>query len=522
MSSLRLEDQLKSLGQPRVLVVGDLILDRYISGEVRRISPEAPIPVLAAETSEHRLGGAGNVAVNLASMEAFVHVVGVVGDDRPGGMVEQILAQHGIGADLVADESKVTIQKSRMLSGVHQMLRVDWEDPRAIDGDVLQTVRDHVEKRLAQTDVVVLSDYGKGTLPPDLLAVILAAARAQGVPVLVDPKGADYLRYKGATLLTPNLREAEVAVGCVLDTDEAIVEAGNRLKEQVQIDKIVITLGPRGIYFRDADRGGQRGLEGRIPTVARAVYDVTGAGDTVVAVLAMCMAEGWELEPAVDLANHAAGIVVAKLGAHSVKRSELLDSLREPPAAEAPIQVPEAAHPKRLDSSNLEEQVAIWKRADRRVVFTNGCFDVLHAGHVQYLGFARSQGDVLLVGVNSDASIKRLKGEGRPIHPLGDRMSVLAALEMVDGVVAFDEDTPLDLIEQITPDVLVKGEDWAEKGVVGREWVESHGGQVILAPLLEGRSTSAVIDSVLRSAIQPVGGDHPPAGPSGSEGSGAD
>ncbi|HIF41657.1 MAG TPA: D-glycero-beta-D-manno-heptose-7-phosphate kinase [Planctomycetes bacterium] len=522
MSPLRLEDQLKSLGQPRVLVVGDLILDRYVSGEVRRISPEAPIPVLAAESSEHRLGGAGNVAVNLASMEARVHVVGVVGADRPGGMVEQILAQHGIGADLVADESKVTIQKSRMLSGVHQMLRVDWEDPTAIEGEVLQAVRAHVEKRLVETDVVVLSDYGKGTLPPELLAVILAAARAQGVSVLIDPKGADYSRYKGATLLTPNLREAEVAVGNVLDSDEAIVEAGNRLKELVEVDKVVITLGPRGIYFRDADRDGQRGPEGRIPTVARAVYDVTGAGDTVVAVLAMCMAEGWDLEPAVDLANHAAGIVVAKLGAHSVERTELLDSLRQPRGADVPVQVPEAAHPKRLDPSNLEEQVAIWKKADRRVVFTNGCFDVLHAGHVQYLGFARSQGDVLLVGVNSDASIKRLKGEGRPLHSLGDRMSVLAALEMVDGVVAFDEDTPLDLIKQVTPDVLVKGEDWAQKGVVGREWVESHGGQVILAPLLEGRSTSAVIESVLRNASQPVGGDSPPAGASGPAGSGSD
>jgi len=499
-----------------------LILDRYVSGEVRRISPEAPIPVLAAESSEHRLGGAGNVAVNLASMEARVHVVGVVGADRPGGMVEQILAQHGIGADLVADESKVTIQKSRMLSGVHQMLRVDWEDPTAIEGEVLQAVRAHVEKRLVETDVVVLSDYGKGTLPPELLAVILAAARAQGVSVLIDPKGADYSRYKGATLLTPNLREAEVAVGNVLDSDEAIVEAGNRLKELVEIDKVVITLGPRGIYFRDADRDGQRGPEGRIPTVARAVYDVTGAGDTVVAVLAMCMAEGWDLEPAVDLANHAAGIVVAKLGAHSVERTELLDSLRQPRGADVPVQVPEAAHPKRLDPSNLEEQVAIWKKADRRVVFTNGCFDVLHAGHVQYLGFARSQGDVLLVGVNSDASIKRLKGEGRPLHSLGDRMSVLAALEMVDGVVAFDEDTPLDLIKQVTPDVLVKGEDWAQKGVVGREWVESHGGQVILAPLLEGRSTSAVIESVLRNASQPVGGDSPPAGASGPAGSGSD
>ena len=522
MSSLSLEDQLKSLGQPRVLVVGDLILDRYVSGAVRRISPEAPIPVLAAESSEHRLGGAGNVAVNLASMEARVHVVGVVGDDRPGGMIKDVLAQQGIGADLVADKSKPTIQKSRMLSGVHQMLRVDWEDPRPIDGDVLQEIRGHVENRLAQSDVVVLSDYGKGTLPPDLLIVILAAARAQGVPVLVDPKGADYSRYKGATLLTPNLREAEVAVGCVLDSDEAIVEAGNRLKEQVQIDKVVITLGPRGIYFRDADRGGERGPEGRIPTVARAVYDVTGAGDTVVAILAMCIAEGWDLELAVDLANHAAGIVVAKLGAHSVQRAELLDSLREPPVADVPLRVPEAAHPKRLDPSNLAEQVALWKRADLRIVFTNGCFDVLHAGHVQYLRFARSQGDVLLVGVNSDASIKRLKGEGRPLHPLGDRLSVLAALEMVNGVIDFDEDTPLDLIKLVTPNVLVKGEDWADKGVVGREWVESHGGQVILAPLLEGRSTSAVIESVLRSATQSVGGDPPAAGTPGSGGSGAD
>jgi D-beta-D-heptose 7-phosphate kinase/D-beta-D-heptose 1-phosphate adenosyltransferase len=515
MSHLRLEKQLKSLGRPRVLVVGDLILDRYVSGEVRRISPEAPIPVLAAESSEYRLGGAGNVAVNLATMEARVQVVGVVGSDRPAGIMEGIFGDLGIRADLVPDSSKPTVQKSRMLSGVHQMLRVDWEDTRPIEGAVLQSVRECVEKNLAETDILVLSDYGKGTLPPGLLRSILTAAQAQGVPVVVDPKGADYSRYRGATLLTPNRREAEVAVGCALDSDEAIVEAGNRLKEQVQVDKVVITLGPRGIYFRDGDRDGQRGPEGRIPTMARAVYDVTGAGDTVVALLAICLAEGWDLEPAVDLANHAAGIVVAKLGAHSVRRSELLARLREPPPDDGPIQVLGQTHPKQLDPSNLKGLIEAWKSAQHRVVFTNGCFDVLHAGHVQYLRFARSQGDVLLVGVNSDASVARLKGEGRPIHSLADRMSVLAALEMVDGVVSFDTDTPLDLVEQVTPDVLIKGEDWGDRGVVGREWVESHGGKVILAPLLEGRSTSAVIESLLRGAAQPVES-------SGSEGGGAD
>ncbi len=502
-----LHQTLQEIGQPRVLVVGDLILDRYVSGEVRRISPEAPIPVLAAKTIEHRLGGGGNVAVNLARMGAHVKVLGCVGEDRPGATMRQVFADRGIENSLVVDASKPTIQKSRILSGVQQMLRVDWEDDRDVSGPILEELQEQALLHLEQCDAVVLSDYGKGTLPPVLLQAIIVAARAKNVPVLVDPKGVDYSRYRGATLITPNQREAELALGQELESEESIQWAGDALIDQLQLDNVVITLGARGIYYRlraeasqtsePSEGAGSGRIEGTIPAVARAVFDVTGAGDTVVAHLALYLAAGVALPTAVALANHAAGIVVGKLGAHSVSPVELAQAIATPVALAASSSEPGAAVPKQFGLVQAQELVATWRGSGRRVVFTNGCFDVLHAGHVQYLRFAASQGDVLIVGVNSDASIRRLKGPERPIHPLGDRLGVLSALEMVDVVIAFEEDTPLTLIEGLTPDVLVKGEDWADKGVVGREWVESHGGEVVLAPLLEGRSTTSVIESVL-------------------------
>ena len=483
----QLRDVLMGLGRPRVVIIGDLSLDRYVTGDVTRISPEAPIPVLTARSLELRLGGAGNVAANLRAMEADVDVLGVVGDDGHGRAMREMLEAAGIGAlGIVIDPTRPTIEKTRMMSGVQQMLRVDHEDARALDGNALEQALRRVPEAIAKADAVVLSDYGKGYLTDRILRVAIDAARAKGIPVLVDPKGADFTRYRGATLVTPNRKEAETALGRRIPTFADLPSAADELIARAALDLIVITLGADGIYFRTSDAGGQPTplQEGRIPTAARAVFDVVGAGDTVVAHLALYLALRLPLPVAVSLANHAAGIVVGRLGTASVTRAELRDRLEE--------HMPHTG--KVLTRASVGGAIERWRRDGKRIVFTNGCFDVLHAGHVEYLRFARSRGDALIVGVNEDESVRRLKGPTRPVNTLADRMTVLSALEVVDAVVPFGEDTPRALIEQITPHVLVKGEDYSDKVVVGREWVEAHGGQVVLAPFLAGRSTTTILE----------------------------
>lgn len=476
---------LEGVGRPRVVIVGDLIIDKYVSGEVSRISPEAPIPVLAAQRSELRLGGAGNVAANLRAMDAAVDVVGVVGDDGHGRAMRELLEAGSIGTGgLVVDGTRPTIEKTRMMSGVQQMLRVDWEDVRPLDGAALSHALETIPRALEGADAVVLSDYGKGMLTPAVLELAIAEGRRRGLPVLVDPKGSDFSRYRGATLITPNRKEAEGALGRRIASLDELPAAADELIRAADLELAVITLSADGIYFRTGPRHAGPRVEGRIPTHARAVFDVTGAGDTVVAHLAFHLGARVDIEAAVSLANHAAGIVVAKLGTHSVSREELVDRLQQGLPHEGKI-VPRAG---------IGAVVEGLRRDGKRVVFTNGCFDVLHAGHVNYLRFARSKGDALVVGVNDDASVARLKGPTRPVNGLEDRMEVLAALEVVDAVVPFHEDTPKALVEQVSPDVLVKGEDYKDKEVVGAEWVEAHGGQVVLAPLLQGRSTTGILE----------------------------
>ena len=479
VQNARYRAALEALGTPRVLILGDLILDRYISGSVQRISPEAPIPVLAAERREERLGGAGNVAANLRALEAEVECLGVVGDDGHGSQLTDLLESIGVEVSgVVRDAGRPTTVKTRMVSGVQQMIRIDWEQAQPIAAEVQTELVDGLEERIARADAVLLSDYGKGVLTDAVLRAAIDGARRHGKPVLVDPKGQDYARYKGATLLTPNRKEAEDALGWRIASLDDVPRAARELQELAELTCSVITLGADGIYFRDAD-----GSEARVPTMARAVFDVTGAGDTVISLLGLGLAAGVGLNEAVGLANHGAGLVVARRGAASVTRTELAFAL----GASKPVAG------KLLEDATLDAKIAGWRQSGNRIVFTNGCFDVLHAGHVQYLRFARSKGDRLVVGVNDDASVRRLKGPERPVNQLADRMEVLAALEMVDAVVAFTEDTPLELILRITPDALVKGEDWADKGVVGREHVEAHGGEVHLAPLLEGRSTTGIL-----------------------------
>lgn len=478
----KLEEALRGLRRPRIVIVGDLMLDRYVSGDVTRISPEAPIPVVAARTSESLLGGAGNVAANLRNMEAVVDLVGVIGDDEAGVELRGKLDRIDVDSSgLVVDDSRMTIRKTRLVSGVQQMMRVDWEDTRAVSAAALAQIKVQVAERLPEADAVVLSDYGKGVLTPQIITQIIGTvrgARGREIPILVDPKGADFTRYAGATLITPNRAEAQEAVGRPLPDRAAAALAAAELIDLADLDLAIITLGADGILWRTTD-----GKGGHVPAQARAVFDVTGAGDTVVAHLALYLAAGLDVSLAVRLANHAAGIVVARLGTNAVTRAELRMRLRETAGGGG----------KEVTGAELDDLLAVWREQGKRIVFTNGCFDLLHVGHVEYLRAARDEGDVLLVGVNGDESVRRLKGPERPINAVGDRMAILAALEMVDAVTLFEEDTPANLIEQVNPDVLVKGRDWADKGVVGREWVEKHGGRVVLADLVGGRSTSQML-----------------------------
>ena len=491
MSDRELLKRIEELGTPRVLIIGDLILDRYITGEVSRISPEAPIPVLAARHDEMRLGGAGNVAANLRSMEAEVEIMGVIGEDVLGERLLELLENIGVeSAGVKRISGRPTTEKTRMLGGGQQILRVDWEDSQPISDVLAEGFLVGVEARIQRAGAVILSDYGKGVLSTELLRTVIHMARRLQVPVLVDPKGTDYARYRGATLVTPNKKEAQEALGQKLDQLDQVPAAAQRLMELAELDAAVITLGPDGIYYCTKDQE-----QGRVPALARAVFDVTGAGDTVIAHLALGLAAGFSLGDSVRLANQAASLVVARRGAAAVTREELRGALGERSVREGAVLAPE----------ELASQLAEWRSMGKRIVFTNGCFDILHAGHVDYLRKARARGDVLVVGVNDDASVRRLKGDSRPVNSIEDRLVVLAALEMVDAVVPFPEDTPKRIVEEITPDVLVKGQDWENKGVVGREWVEKHGGEVYLAPLLEGRSTTSILERAQQGGAGPGG-----------------
>ncbi len=484
MSTASIDSLVERLGCSRVMVVGDLILDRYVTGDVERISPEAPIPVLAARHREDRLGGAGNVAANLRALGAEVEVIGVLGDDSKGRLLLGMLDELGVETSGCAiDPTRPTTEKTRIVGGAQQVLRVDWEDSAPIEDEIAERIVADLSERVRRARALVLSDYGKGFLSGVLMRSAIRIANEHGVPVLVDPKGDDYSRYRGAHLVTPNRKEAEEALGRGLSELDELPAAAEELIGLAELQAAVITLGPQGMFHMTRD-----GRSGHVPTLARAVFDVTGAGDTVISILAL--AAGPALDPAVQLATHGAGLVVGKRGAAAVTRAELLEG---PPSA-AP------GTGKTIDPSDLDAVLASWRSRGARVAFTNGCFDILHKGHVDYLRFARSKGDVLLVGVNDDDSVRRLKGRDRPINSLADRMEVLAALEMVDGVVSFAEDTPKEIIERVSPQILVKGEDWRDKGVVGREWVERHGGEVHLAPIVPGRSTSSILDRARRGA----------------------
>jgi D-beta-D-heptose 7-phosphate kinase / D-beta-D-heptose 1-phosphate adenosyltransferase len=473
---------LQSLNPSRIAVLGDFMVDRYVWGDAKRVSPEAPVPVVHAQREDHRLGGAGNVVANICELGATAFCLGVVGDDEAGReMLDGLQALGADSAGMVVDKARPTIQKIRIMARNQQMLRVDRETPDAISDAVAQELIQQLKESEWQT--LVLSDYGKGSLPEPVLREALAEANRRGVPALVDPKHRDFARYRGATLITPNRAEAEAACGESLGDMQELSARGEALRSHAGVEALLITLGDQGMYLLE---DGQPGLH--LATAARQVYDVTGAGDTVIAMLAVALAGGADLPESVRLSNVAAGLAVAKVGTTAVGRNELEHHLRAESSENKIITVD--------DEVGLQTALASLRREGRPVIFTNGCFDILHAGHVRYLRAARSLGDAMIVGLNDDDSVRRLKGAERPINQELDRAEVLAGLECVDLVVLFSEDTPENLIRKISPDVLVKGADYKDKGVVGAEFVHAQGGEVRLIDLVPGRSTSAIVERI--------------------------
>jgi D-beta-D-heptose 7-phosphate kinase / D-beta-D-heptose 1-phosphate adenosyltransferase len=479
-----IDQQLARLDQATVLCIGDLMLDDFVYGEVTRISPEAPAPVLAVTRSELVIGGGGNVARNLASLGAHCFFVGVVGeDDSSASLMRALAAEPLIEPHLVVDATRPTTRKVRFVSehfSTH-LLRADWELAKTISPAIEKNVIDRALALLPDVASVVLSDCAKGVLTPRVIRTVIDAARELGKPVIVDPKGKDFAIYRGATLITPNRHELSEAARRPAITDADIVSAAAELNRIVGSDAVLVTRSEEGMTFVPAS-----GSPIHVPAYPVKVRDVSGAGDTVVAVVAAMLAIEKEFEPAVRAANAAAAVVVGKRGTATLSIAELRARLL--PASSL------AAEEKIIfDWSVLDERLQEWRRRGLRIGFTNGCFDLLHRGHVTLLAQARAACDRLVVGLNDDASVRRLKGDSRPLQDVHSRAEVLAALEAVDLVAVFGEDTPLKLIERVRPQVLVKGGDYRREEVVGHDLVEAAGGETILIDLVPGHSTTALL-----------------------------
>jgi D-beta-D-heptose 7-phosphate kinase / D-beta-D-heptose 1-phosphate adenosyltransferase len=461
----------------RVLVVGDVMLDRYWSGKAARISPEAPVPVVHVKTIEDRIGGAGNVALNIAKLGAKVTLLGVIGDDDEGKAIKRLLEAEGVGCEFVVEKSARSICKLRVMAQHQQLIRIDFEDsPLKFDGDAFST---QLRRHLAEHDVLVFSDYGKGTLAN--VATHIQEAKLAGLKVLVDPKGVDYQRYAGADVITPNLAELQAVVGiCINEQD--LLEKGREFLRHHNIPTLLLTRGEAGMTLI------QEHQTHSLPAQAKDVFDVTGAGDTVIAVMALSVAIEMPLSESMYLANLAGGVVVGKLGTSTVSMVELSRAMHGERGSQYGI----------VSEDELALLIASAKANGERIIMTNGCFDLLHAGHVTYLQQAKALGNRLIVAVNSDASVRQLKGDTRPINGLQARMEVLAALACVDWVVSFKEETPERLYCKLLPDVIVKGGDYTAGTVAGGDCVIKAGGEVKILQFVEGQSTTAMINKARR------------------------
>ncbi|MCP4619346.1 MAG: D-glycero-beta-D-manno-heptose-7-phosphate kinase [Bradyrhizobium sp.] len=473
----------QAFGRQTVLCIGDLMIDEFVYGEVARISPEAPAPVIAAQRSETNIGGAGNVARNIASLGGKCIFTGLIGEDEAGVKLAVTLAQEpGIESVLVHDPVRPTTRKVRFVSehfSTH-MLRADWELAQPASGEIEQKLIDAVLPNIARADIVLLSDYAKGVLTARVIRNVIDAAKRSGKRVIVDPKSANLAIYRGASLLTPNRKEFAEATRSRADSDADIAEAARDAMYLADCEAMLVTQSEHGMTLVTREGGSIH-----VPALPVKVRDVSGAGDTVAAALALSLAAGADWEAALRVANAAAAVAVSKKGTATVTQAELRRKIL--PHASL------AAEEKIAAADVLDGQLAEWRKQGLRVGFTNGCFDILHPGHVKVLTAARGACDRLVVGLNSDASVRRLKGESRPVQDERARAEVLAALEAVDLVVIFEEDTPIRLIAQVRPSVLVKGGDYTREQVVGHEIVEAEGGEVLLVDILEGHSTTSLV-----------------------------
>jgi len=483
---------LSNIGRPNIMLVGDFMLDKYVWGEVNRISQEAPIPVLNVASEEIRPGGAGSVASNLAHLGANIFCYGAIGTDNEGKLLLDNLNDLEVNTEgIVQDSDRPTTVKVRMMGhlqsagkGIQQLLRIDYEKTEDIEEKKQEAIINKIEGKIQQVDIVLISDMNKGLLSRRILDAVIKSGKDHNVPVIVDPGlTKDYGIYRGATAITPNRFETKLATGIKITDVNSMKSAGRKLLEENLFEYIIITADKDGMFLYSRD-----GKCKLISTVPKDVYDVSGAGDMVLSVFGFVVGSKNSFEDAAMIANVAAGVEVGKIGAVPISKSEILSELM---GGSNPL------YTKIKVLDELEEILNRHRKENKKIVFTNGCFDILHVGHIEYLKFSRKQGDVLVIGLNTDRSVREQKGDKRPFVSEDERARLISALEDVDYVILFDELTPEKLIRRVKPDVLVKGEDWKEKGVVGREFVESYGGKVILAPLVKDVSTTDIVSRIL-------------------------
>jgi D-beta-D-heptose 7-phosphate kinase/D-beta-D-heptose 1-phosphate adenosyltransferase len=472
------------LSRNNVLVVGDVMLDVYYFGDVKRISPEAPVPVFSKRGERSVLGGAANVAANLVAAGQQTSVLSIVGTDENGSQVHELMSDMKIDDSMVIDTERPTTTKTRFLADNNQqVLRLDEENSSPIGQEIEDALLRGFDERVNDFDAIVVSDYMKGLLTKRFTQALISKARAMGINVFIDVKDSDKEKYCGATVIKPNLNELKLLTGMKITTEDEVISAANSLLDACAADYVLCTLGGKGMLLisHAADPV-------YVPAVGKEVYDVTGAGDTAIAYLAACVASGYSVREAMKFADTAAGIQVSKAGTSSVypkEVREVLDGLSSGRLFEN-RQIT-------LDQAFQLRQASVGKT----IVFTNGCFDILHAGHVQYLRQAASLGDILVVGVNSDSSVRAIKGDSRPVNPLEDRIAILSSFDFIDYVIAFDEETPYEVIKAVQPDVLVKGGDYSISQIVGRDIVEARGGEVKVLPYIEGKSSTNIINKIL-------------------------
>lgn len=471
---------LNKIQQKNILVVGDVMLDTYFIGDVKRISPEAPVPVFRKKSERSVLGGAANVAANLIAAGQNVSMMAMVGKDANGNRLKELFENQGIRTDLILSLDRHTTEKTRFLANNNQqVMRLDVEDTEELSVEDCQLMLEALIKKIETFDLILLSDYLKGLLTESFTQGIIGLAKKFNIPVIVDVKDPNSKKYNGATLLKPNLKELHDLTKMPVGSGEEIIAASHALREKCSCDYVLTTCGAKGMVLIGSSEPYQ------VDAVGQEVFDVTGAGDTTIAYLATCLVNGLPIKKSVDIANIAAGIQVTKVGTSCVYWSEVRNRL----SAQGAEPLHKIINGKAVENFRNEH-------AGQKIVFTNGCFDILHVGHIRYLREAAGLGDILIIGLNSDASVKRLKGPERPINSQSERAEMLSVLGFVDYVVIFDEDTPLQLINEIQPDVLVKGGDYLPENVVGREEVEDRGGKLVLIPFVEGKSTTHLIEAI--------------------------